>query len=352
MVDFEGWEESLTLFCYLGVVEWCRNDKRMKTTCYQLALFLAFSLTTFALWSCNKQSEKRPFVTKWQGEAGQTLKIPVIGTYTLTWYNETNPDDRHTQQVTVGVQKNQYGDEEVLPYTFTTPTDGVYVVEAGPDGVDGIRMLFEHSYEKFASKLLAVKQFGDVVWKRLDSAFLGCENMQFEVGIDTPNLSQCSSLAGMFSGCEAFNSSIERWDVSRIKNMSALFNRCVVFNQPLEKWDVSQVENMENMFNFCESFNRPLNQWNVGRVTNMGNMFLFCESFNHPLDHWNVSQVTDMTQMFDGCVSFDQSLEAWNVSRVDKKCGMKGIFNQTPTASALFVMKWETEGYDLQKECQ
>ena len=333
---------------------------------------LGCCLLLLTLWGCNGQAPqqsstneteasattqapseaKRPFITTWKGEAGKTLKIPVLGTYTLTWYNQATPNEQHTEQVTVGVQKDQYGDEEALPYTFTTPTDGIYVVEAGPEGVEGLRMFFERSYEEFAPKLLTVVQFGDVGWKRLDSAFLGCWNMQFEKGIDTPDLRHCSRLAGIFSGCEAFNSPIDGWNVSQVKNMRAMFNRCVVFNQPLERWDVSQVENMEDMFNFCESFNQPLNQWNVGRVTEMGNMFLFCASFNQPLDHWDVSQVTNMAQMFDGCTSFNQSLEAWDISRVDKKGGMKGIFNETPTASRPFVKKWESAGYDLEKERQ
>lgn len=72
----------------------------------------------------------------WQG-----AQIPIIGTYTLTWYNEAMPNECHTEQVTVSSEifkKEDEGDpyeyEVAAPYTFTTPTDGTYVVEAGSEG--------------------------------------------------------------------------------------------------------------------------------------------------------------------------------------------------------------------------
>lgn len=72
----------------------------------------------------------------WQG-----AQIPIIGTYTLTWYNEATPNERHTEQVTVSSEifkkedeGGSYEYEVAALYTFTTPTDGTYVVEAGPEG--------------------------------------------------------------------------------------------------------------------------------------------------------------------------------------------------------------------------
>ena len=58
-----------------------------------------------------------------------------MGTYTLTWYNEATPNERHTEQETVTTEMIEpYGEEDflenVIPYTFDTPTDGVYVVVA------------------------------------------------------------------------------------------------------------------------------------------------------------------------------------------------------------------------------
>lgn len=217
-------------------------------------------LIALILWGCNEQTQpsiqdgapvevlteaqkeettnfrngSRPFITKWKGEAGQELKIPILGTYTLTWYNEETPNERHSEQVTVTtfLKKGEY--ERASPYIFTTPTDGVYVVEAGPEGVEGMLMLFDNA-EIFSMKLLSVVQFGDVIWKRLQSAFHNCSDMRFEEGIDIPNLSQCTDLSLMFAGCESFNHPLGSWDVSRVTLMTGMFAGCRSFNQPLEK---------------------------------------------------------------------------------------------------------------------
>ena len=141
---------------------------------------------------------KRPFITKWKGEAGKALRIPIYGTYTLTWYNEATPNERHTEEdVIVDSYVGKFGDEDTNFYTFTPPTDGVYVVEVEPEGVESIKMVFEEELD-IAPTLLSVVQFGDVVWKKLNRAFYGCNNLQFEKNIDAPNLSQCTTLTEMF----------------------------------------------------------------------------------------------------------------------------------------------------------
>ena len=238
---------------------------------------------------------KRPFITKWKGEAGKALRIPIYGTYTLTWYNEATPNERHTEEeVSVDSYVGKFGDEDTNFYTFTPSTDGVYVVEVGPEGVESIKMVFEEELD-IAPTLLSVVQFGDVVWKNLYYAFHSCVNMRFEEGIDTPNLSQCTNLNDMFKNCERFNSPLEHWDVSKVKTMVGMFNGCKAFNQPLEKW--------------------------------------------------NVSDVTDMQFMFFECTAFNQSLEGWEINQLPT-LGMQCIFYRCPAGKLPFVEKWKEVGYE------
>ena len=326
------------------------NSHKMQT----MWKLLGGCLVALILYGCNQLSQSdtaslssgRPFITKWKGTAGQELKIPILGTYTLTWYNEATPNERHTEQVTVTTSVNDLGEGITLPYSFTPPTDGVYVVEAGPEGVEGMLMWFDKS-NKFAKTLLSVVRFGDVVWKRLDSAFYWCYFMKFDSEIDTPNLSQCTSLeatfAGcklfdaplghwdvsnvtnmerMFYGCAAFNQNISGWNVSNVSNMKALFASCDSFNQPLENWDVSNVTNMEEMFANSFHFNQPLERWDVSRVSNMSKMFWGCRKFNQPLNSWNVGKVEDMSCLFNECYEFNQPLDKWDVSQVTNTCSM------------------------------
>ena len=301
----------------------------------KIFLFVVFSVMLLSLWGCNSSTQSqnheatieqaastnRPFITKWQGTAGKELRIPILGTYTLTWYNEATPEERYTEQVSITSYIGKHEFEETTPYTFTTPTDGVYVVEAGPEGVEGMLMLFDYA-EIFSMKLLSVVQFGDVVWKRLQSACHNCSDMRFEEGIDIPNLSQCTDLSWMFTGCESFN-------------------------HPLESWDVSQVTLMTGMFAGCRSFNQPLEKWDVSKVTGMSDMFTDCTAFNQPLAQWDVANVKDMSRMFYGCSSFNQSLEAWNINPLAHSEGMVGMFNDSPAAELPFAAEWRAAGYDI-----
>jgi len=337
----------------------------------RILLLVVLSAVLLSLWGCNGKHAARPFITKWQGTAGQELKIPILGTYTLTWYNATTPDDRHTEQVTVTSYIGKFDFEETSPYSLTPPTDGVYVVEAGPEGVEGMLMEFDSHYD-YANALISVVQFGDVVWKQLHNAFSWCVNMRFEEGIDTPNLSQCTSLEMMFRRCTTFNSSLAKWDVSKITNMNSMFEGCETFNQTLESWDVSHVTDMSRMFAECRSFNQPLEKWDVSNVNKMEGLFSNCVAFNQPLEKWDVSQVTDIFGMFQGCSRFNQPLEQWNVARVTNmsflfyNCGafnqsleawkvnplahaegMEAMFVGTPAAELPFIAKWRAAGCQL-----
>ncbi len=249
----------------------------------------------------------RPFITRWEGKAGEALKIPIVGKYTIVVKNAGGTELKK-EEVAI--------DDPARPYEFIPENNGEYLVEAGPEGVEYIRMAEEES-KKFGScnQLLFIEQFGDVAWTTMENAFLGCSKMQLKDGIDKPNLERVRKMTAMFSGCSSFNQPLEEWDVSKVTDMSNLFSGCTSFNQPLGGWDVSQVTNMVKMFYACSSFNQPLGGWNVSQVTDMGWMFRDCSSFNQPLDGWNMSQVTNMGAMFYSCAAFDQPLGKWKIQQ-------------------------------------
>ena len=68
---------------------------------------------------------------------------------------------------------------------------------------------------------------------------------------------------------------IEDWDVSDVTSMRGMFRGLSFFNQPLNNWNVSKVRNMRGMFQNAKSFNQPLNNWNVSNVTNTEGMFMY-----------------------------------------------------------------------------
>ena len=273
----------------------------------------------------------RPFITKWQGKAGEYLRIPIVGTdYKLVIKNEKGEMVKSEEKVTVE------GTDASFAHAFTPTADGVYTVEAGPEGVKAMQMIAERENGRWLlftsnAKLLEVMQFGTVAWESMRAMFYRCENMTFAANIDTPDLTKVTDMNGMFYGCSAFNQPLEKWNVSQVTDMSWMFCDCSSFNQPLEKWDVSKVTNMHVMFYDSHAFNQPLEKWNVSKVTDMSGMFWGCSAFNQPLEKWNVSQVTGMDLMFCGCRAFNQPLEKWTVSQVTDMLGMLSgcsVFNQ------------------------
>ncbi len=104
------------------------------------------------------------------------------------------------------------------------------------------------------------------------------------------------------------------------------FSYVSCFNESIERWDVTNVTTMEGMFSLCTTFNRPLNTWNVSNVTSMKKMFYQCRCFNQPLSNWLTSSVIDMESMFHGTVVFNQLIDTWDVSHV---VTMKRMFHET-----------------------
>ncbi len=203
----------------------------------------------------------RPFITKWQGMRGEVLIIPIVGQYQLVIKDERGQE--------VINEEVKIADEE-HPYLFTPPADGLYTVEAGPQGVEYMRMT-TGGYSK--TSLLEVVQFGTVRWRSMHAMFRGCERMTFAPGIDMPDLRQVTDMGWMFCGCSVFNQPLEGWNVGNVKGMSGMFCGCSSFNQPLEGWNVENVDDMCMMFSSCRSFNQPLEGWKVGNVEGMSGMF-------------------------------------------------------------------------------
>lgn len=156
--------------------------------------------------------------------------------------------------------------------------------------------------------------------------------------IEDWDVSQVTSMRGLFKGYSTFNRDLTRWDVSRVKDMYEMFDGCTAFNQPLHNWNVGNVETMEGMFAECTSFNQPLHNWNTGNVRDMEGMFYGCTEFNQPLHNWNTGNVRNMDKMFYSCVKFNHPLNGWNVSRVETMESMFydcAEFNQS-------LEKWNT----------
>lgn len=72
-----------------------------------------------------------------------------------------------------------------------------------------------------------------------------------------------------------------------------------------DRWDISNVTSLEGMFQNAQAFNQPLNTWNTSKLTELEHTFWGADHFNQPLDHWDVSNVTSFYETFRSAESFN-----------------------------------------------
>ncbi|WP_291868715.1 BspA family leucine-rich repeat surface protein [Maribacter sp.] len=140
--------------------------------------------------------------------------------------------------------------------------------------------------------------------------------------MDSPDLSQVSTLKNMFKNASSFNGIINNWNVSTITDISGLFYGATLFNRPLDLWNTGNITNMSETFRSARLFNEPLDNWNTALVSTMSSMFYYASSFNQNINNWDVTQVTDMSNTFRGTNNFNQPLNSWVINNVTNMSGM------------------------------
>ena len=310
------------------------------------------------------------FITKWKtdnpGASSNMVYFPIVDSgsndFIIDWGDGSGD---HVTSWTDTALSHQYSEA------------GTYTVTA-----TGIINGFSFSlYEYFgigmndAAKLLEISEWGPVKFGNSGYYFKGCENLVV-TATDIPDLTDTTSFAFMFSGCNSItdipniadwdisevtdmstmfgnsgnmNPNIGGWNVSSVINMSYMFQYNTAFNRDISGWTVSNVTSMNGMFNGATSFNRDIGGWDVSKVKNMGGwrsntgteyggMFSGATSFNQDLSEWDVSNVTNMHAMFSGATSFDQSLAAWDVRNVKNMVEMfSGVTLSTANYDATLI---------------
>ena len=181
-----------------------------------------------------------PFITRWKGEVGKVLSIPILGENYKLVIKKADGTVLETEPSLTS--KYEYEIWKQWFYRFIPTEDGELLVEAGPDGVTSFQMWDQNWKRQLGTSeaLLRVEQFGTVEWETMKYAFYGCKNMQFAADIDTPDLSKVTDMEEMFSGCHSFNQSLYNWDVSQVTDMNNMFSGCTAFNQDLGKWKLEK----------------------------------------------------------------------------------------------------------------
>ncbi|MEE9444464.1 MAG: BspA family leucine-rich repeat surface protein [Cocleimonas sp.] len=101
--------------------------------------------------------------------------------------------------------------------------------------------------ENNPTRIVEIKQWGTQKWQSLDNAFYNATNMKI-TATDKPDLSQTTSMSGMFSKTDVFNAEISDWDVSNVTDFSNMFKDAKAFNQDISNWTIRPDAKLDGMF--------------------------------------------------------------------------------------------------------
>jgi surface protein len=172
------------------------------------------------------------------------VTIPINGSVTVDWGDETTSDANEPHNYSVG------------EYTIF---------------ISGEATAYGSTVSTFTPYLRAVVNWGNLGITDYSNAFYNCPN---NFTLPTQQLTGVTNMEAMFYGCSAFNQPIT-FDTSLVENMQAMFRGCSAFNQPLD-FDTSAVEIMDSMFQDAVSFATPLNAWKLNSLLSMKNIFTHC----------------------------------------------------------------------------
>ena len=116
------------------------------------------------------------------------------------------------------------------------------------------------------------------------------------------------SAAGLFLRTEI--KGMENWDVSNWTSMYGLFDSDKPIKSDLSYWDVSNVEDFRLAMQL-ETTNPNINNWDVSKATNMSGFFSNSSNNKYiegmDLSGWDVSKVTNCSGFFGGITNWPES---------------------------------------------
>ena len=116
------------------------------------------------------------------------------------------------------------------------------------------------------------------------------------------------SAAGLFLRTEIIG--MENWDVSNWTSMNGLFDSDKPIKSDLSYWDVSNVEDFRLAMQL-ETTNPNINNWDVSKATNMSSFFSASSENKYiegmDLSGWDVSKVTNCSGFLGGITNWPES---------------------------------------------
>jgi len=234
------------------------------------------------------------------------------GTSFITTWRTTTANETITIPTTAGGYNYDVITSDGQTFTGVTGSQAITFATAGDYDVSisGTfpRIYFNNGGDR--TKIVDIKQWGNISWTDMSRAFYGCNQLQATV-TDTPDLTNVTNMISMLRS-SSFNKDINHWDVSNVTNINFMFYGAGSFNQPLNNWDVSNVTDMIFVLRGT-SFNQDLSNWDVSGLTETRDMFHDTPFTGTGVENWDVSNVTNFSRMFDNS-SFNKDISFWDIT--------------------------------------
>ena len=168
------------------------------------------------------------------------------------------------------------------------------------------------------NRLLHVHLWGNLTLINGPNVFRSCTLLQTISNTTSPDLSQTTSLSGLFTDT-SFTGTVDHWDVSNVEYFDAMFYSSSFANSnnleyDLSNWNMSSAISISNMFSClsnCGSSNYGnISNWDVSNVENFNGLLRGTrEIFIGQLDLslWNVSSATDLRIRLYSTANFNPS---------------------------------------------
>lgn len=235
----------------------------------------ASRLTTQAYEDCPLTNA---ITTKWSIPSNNfTLTIPIPQNTNYSYYieNESGNNQSNTGNLT---------------YTFNLA--GTYTIYFGD--TDGTFKL-NNSDTNNLNLLVEISSWGNMIWPTdMSYAFANSPNLVVTAS-ELPNFSNVINMDYMFSN-SSFNTTVSNWNVSQVTTMQGMFKNATSFNQPLTSWDTEAVVNFNEMFSGASAFNQNISDLDYKSMTNavsfLNNSGLNCINYSSLL--YNLSQQNNL----------------------------------------------------------
>jgi surface protein len=176
-------------------------------------------------------------------------KVKAGGTsFTVNWGDTTIQNNINTT-----VPPPPTGNQTVT-HTYTgTGSQVDYTVQINDTADSGIITHVRFDDSTTEDKIYDVTQWGTTPWTSFQN-FLRNESATIPADVtatDTPNLSNCTAMHGMFQGCTSLvnaNNSMVNWITGNVANMNNLLTGTTSFNKNLSGWDITGLSTAVSIF--------------------------------------------------------------------------------------------------------